>query len=507
MSRKKIANTVLVSLLGTVMVIAGCSKSDPQGEGQPGSGKGSTEINIMTVFFTPEPPGEDDMTKKEIENKTNTKLKISWVSSNNYDDKTNVTLASGDIPELMLILDPYSPQVKTMAAQGAFWDLTPFIKDYKNLSSFPAQSWQNTSINGKSYGIPRVRPLDGSGNFPLVRKDWLDKLGLKTPANMNQMYEVMKAFTEKDPDGNGKNDTIGLTGLVTSDGMGSFVWVENVMNGSNGRWKEKDGKLADTVFDPGTREALVWLNKAYKDGIIAPDFPTLKQSQVREMITTNKAGIFADAIKPSWLLTGQMRKTNPQADMMPLTYLEGPSGKYVPKDSGAYGMYVIPKTVPEAKLRSILQFMDYGATQEGWMLASYGFQGVHYTEKDGVITPTEQAVKDNVGVFVHLFANLDKYERAYQTGIPLDFLNRNKQIIDERAKYSVSSPAVGLNSETYIKVGKDYDKKIQDLKVKIILGREPITAWDDYVGKLKSDAQYQQIITEINNDYKKRNPK
>ncbi|TBL75796.1 extracellular solute-binding protein [Paenibacillus thalictri] len=497
-----VAGAALISTL-----LAGCAKSGPQGQGAPGADKGPTTIQMMTVFFTPEPPGDDDVTKKEIEKRTNTKLNISWVSSNNYDDKTNVTLASGDIPELMLVLDPFHPQVKTMAAQGAFWDLTPYIKDYKNLSAFPALSWQNSAIGGKNYGIPRVRPLEGSGNFPLVRKDWLDKLGLKPPTTMDQMYEVMKAFTEGDPDGNGKKDTIGFTGLVNPDGMGSFAWVENTLNGANGRWKEKDGKLVDTIFEPGTRDTLVWLNKAYKDGIIAPDFPTLKNSQVRDMITTNKAGIFADAIKPSWLLTGQMRKTNPQADLLPLTYLEGPQGKYVPKDSGVYGMYVIPKTVPEAKMKKLLEFMDYGATEDGWMLASFGLKDVHYTVKDGVIAPTEQATKDNVGVFLHLFANLDKYERAYQTGIPADFLNRNKQIIDERAKYSIADPAFGLNSDTYTKVGKDYDKKAMDLKVKIILGREPITAWDDYVGKLKSDAQYQKIAAEINDEYKKKKAK
>ncbi|UQZ83201.1 Lipoprotein LipO precursor [Paenibacillus konkukensis] len=505
--RKQAWTLALTSVVGAAALLSGCSGGAEQNGADAGKDAGPTQISVMTVFFTPEPPGEDDVTKKEIEKNTNTKLNISWVSGNNYDDKMNVTLASGDIPELMLVLDPYHPQVQTMAAQGAFWDLTPYIKDYKHLSELPALSWQNSSINGRSYGIPRVRPLEGSGSFPLIRKDWLDKLGLPVPADMDQMYETMKAFKEKDPDGNGKNDTIGFSGLVSSDGMGSFGWVENVFNGTNGRWKEKDGKLLNTVYEPGTREALVWLTKAYQDGIIAPDFPTLKTTQVRDLITTSKAGIFADAIKPSWLLTGQMRKTNPQADLLPLTYLEGPNGKFVPKDSGVYGMYVIPTTVPEAKMKKLLQFMDYGATEEGWMLASFGLKDVHYTVKDGVIAPTEQAAKDNVGVFLHLFANLDRYERAYQTGIPADFLNRNKQIIDERAKYSVADPAVGLNSETYLKIGKDYDKKIQDLKVKIILGREPIAAWDEFVAKLKADAQYRKIDEEINAEYAKRKGK
>ncbi|MFH5185224.1 hypothetical protein ACHHV8_22690 [Paenibacillus sp. TAB 01] len=279
--------------------------------------------------------------------------------------------------------------------------------------------------------------------------------------------------------------------------------MENVFNNTQGKWKLKDGQLIDVTFDKGTRDALLWLNKAFTEGIISPDFPTLKNSQVREMITTNKAGSFSDAMNPSWLLTGQLRKTTPKADLLPLTYLEGPEGKYVPKDSGAYGMYVIPKSVPEDKVKKILKFMDYGATEEGSVLANYGLKEVHYTEKDGLKTTNEQAIKDKVAAYGGLFANLDKYQRGYQSGIPADFMNRNRKIIDERTKYAVPNPAVGVISETAIKVGKEFDKKIQDMKTKVIMGREPITAWDDFIAGLKTNADYQKIITETNEAYKK----
>lgn len=504
MTKNKFGIGFLAIVMVISVILSGCGKKGEQDGKLTENVNEPTEIKIMTIFFTPEPPGDDDIVKKEIEKQSNTKLNISWVSSNNYEDKTNVTLASGDIPELMLVLNPHHPQIKTMAAQGAFWDLTSYINDYPNMSKFPKESWENTSIDGKNFGIPRVRPLEGSAAFPLVRKDWLDQLGLKAPTDMDELYEVMKAFTEQDPDGNKKKDTIGFSGFVTPEGMGTLGWVENVFNGSNGNWKLSDGKLIDTTLEEGTRESLIWLNKAFKEGLIAPDFPTLKHSQVREMITTNKAGIFADAMKPSWLLTGQMRKTNSEADVLPLAYLEGPFGKFVPKDTGAYGMYVIPKTVSESKMKKILEFMDYGATEQGMMLASFGFKDVHYTVENDVIIPTEQASKDNVGVFSHLFANLDKYERGYQTGIPADFLKRNKEIIDERAKHSIPNPAFGLHSDTAVKVGNDYAKKIQDKKVKIIMGREPITAWDEFVEKLKADPQYQKIIAEVNEDYNKK---
>ncbi|MBW7453249.1 extracellular solute-binding protein [Paenibacillus sepulcri] len=487
------------------LLLAACGQNGNQ-ENQAANGESSSkpvEISIMSDYFSPEPPSDQDPIRQEIEKKTNTKLNITWVSSNNFTDKTNVTLASGDMPELMLLRSPYQAQVRKMAEQGAFWDLTPYLKDYKNLSAFPEDSWKNTSLNGNYYGIPFVRPLFGTEGMPIVRKDWLDKLGLQPPKTLDDMYNVMKAITEKDPDGNGKNDTVGLAANVTQTDMGSLSWIENVMNGNYGKWKDQGGKLIDTTFEQGTRDALLWLNKVYKEGLLAADFPTLKNTQVRESITTNKAGIFADAIKPTWLLTGQMRAANPQADLLYLPYLEGPKGKFAPKGSGAYGFWVIPKTVPEAKMKQILAFMDYGATEEGSVMANFGIEGEHYNVKDGMYLFTEKA-KEYTGVIFPIFQSIDKYAFAYQTGIPEDFLKRNMSIIDEQAKDGMANPSVGLNSDTYNKVGADYDKRTQDMKVKVILGRESIEAWDKYAADLKADPQYQQIISEFNEDYQKR---
>ncbi|MFH5182555.1 extracellular solute-binding protein [Paenibacillus sp. TAB 01] len=327
---KKQSVLALSCFIGLSGVLAACGSQKEEGAGGKDAAGKPVEISIMSDYYSPEPPSEQDPIRQEIEKRTNTKLNITWVSANNYTDKTNVTLASGDLPELMLLRDPYQAQIRKMADQGAFWDLTPYLKDYKNLSAYPKESWTNTSLNGKNYGIPFVRPLYGTEGMPIVRKDWLDNLGLKTPANLDDMYKVMKAFTEQDPDGNGKKDTIGLTASVAQYNMGNLGWVENVMNGNYGKWKEKDGKLIDLTFEQGTRDALVWLNKVYKEGLLAADFPTLKSSQVRENITAGKAGILTEAIKPTWLLTGQMRSANPKADLLALSYLERTAGQICP---------------------------------------------------------------------------------------------------------------------------------------------------------------------------------
>jgi ABC-type glycerol-3-phosphate transport system substrate-binding protein len=145
-------------------------------------------------------------------------------------------LASGDLSDLNLVLNIFDSQVVQMATSGAFWDITPYIKDYKTLSAMPAVVWDNAKIKGKNYGVPRPRPLEGSWGVH-VRKDWLDKLGMKVPETMDEMYAVLKAFTEKDPDGNGKADTLGsqvkLMLMAWACMVGLKMYLTTIMDSGN----------------------------------------------------------------------------------------------------------------------------------------------------------------------------------------------------------------------------------------------------------------------------------
>ncbi|MBP1994290.1 extracellular solute-binding protein [Paenibacillus eucommiae] len=513
MRKKKILTMIIPLVLTLAMVVSGCSKS----AGEPTAGTGvtspspkvsaaPTDISIMLIQFTPESLPADNPVLKEIEKRTNTNMKITWVPKNNFDEKVSVTLAAGDLPDMMQINSVFAPLVKQMAKQGLFWDITPYIKDYKNLSALPKDTWENSKIYGKNYGVPRVRPLDGGGGLPMLRMDWLNKLNLKMPETLDELYIVLKAFAENDPDGNGKADTIPFAGEVTPESMGRLTFVEQVYNGA-GTWKLKNGKLVHTALEPGTRDALIWLNKAYKEKLLDPDLAIRKSTQTEELIMTGKSGATSGALNATWKYAEPLRKTVPEADIAPVTYLIGPDGKFSIKEGGFAGMFVIPKRVPEEKMKQILAFMDYGTSEEGADLANYGFEGVHYTKKDGFINSTEQATKDMVAsnVLGQMFTKFAKYSRAFLTGIPKDMYDRNIKVIDERAKISVSDPAIGLESETYLKVGKDFDKKLQDLKTKIIIGKEDIAAYDAMVTKLKADTDFQKIITEMNEAYQAKN--
>ncbi|THF82128.1 extracellular solute-binding protein [Cohnella fermenti] len=517
-SAGKLSLILLSFALAGGALLSACSQNSDGSDasGSPSAGASAsasasseppTPISIMTTFFGDEPPGPDNVVIKEIEKRTNTKLNITWVSSNSYNEKVNVTLASGDFPDLTLILDNFAQNVRTMAAQGAFWDLEPYIKDYPNLMEYPQEAWDNSRYqDGKIYSIPRVRGLDTG--MVAVRKDWLDRLGMEPPQTTDELYEVMKAFTTGDPDGNGTADTVGLVGYISADGLnlGSFNSILNTFQGANGGWKiDGNGNLVNMTTDPSTKEALAWMRKAYEEGLIHKDFATLKNTQAREIVMAGKAGVNFEPVSGSWVMTEGVRKIDPQGDMLPLVSLTNPKGEqYVGKGIGYYGTFVIPKTVSEEKMKKILSFFDYGASPEGYELGAYGFADVHFTKDGDFYQQTEQAKKDIVSTsaFGQVFTRFNKYAYAVAPNVSTDYYERSKGIIDQISEISVSDPTNGLYSETWSKYRNEWLKKTTDLQVKIILGSVSLESWDDYAAKLAEDTNWIKSIQELNDAYK-----
>lgn len=502
--------SVLSCVLAFSLVASACGSGDSGSSDSAGSGssKGDVKqeapmkVSIMTTYYTPEPPGPDNVIVKEFEKRTNTDLDIIWVSSNNYGDKLSVTLASGDIPDLVLLDDPFNAQVRSMVAQGAFWDITDVVKDYPNLMKFPDATWNNQKQrDGRNYGVPRVRPVEGGSGF-IIREDWLNKLNLPVPQTTDELYTALKAFKDNNPDGLKPTEVVPFAGATAADHLSNFIHLQNAFTGTHWHWKEQDGELARVDLMPEVREFIVYMKRLYDEKLIPEDFAVLKGSQVSDLVKGGKAGVYENIVENSWEPTEELRKTNPDATFLPLVSLNG----FASKDNGSFGMFAIPKKVSEEKMKKLVALLDYGASEEGSDLANYGFEGVHHTLENGFKVSTEQAKTDIVAqqALGQIFLKYDKYLRAWRTGIPTDMYERNKKIIDEREKISIPDPATGLYSETNLTKGGELDKKIFDLKVKVIMGVESLEAWDQFVEQLRVNPDLIKITDELNQSYKAR---
>ena len=60
-----------------------------------------------------------------------------------------------------------------------------------------------------------------------MKSEWLTKLGLQEPQTLDEFYDMLKAFKEKDPNGNGQKDEYAWGGVGTAG-------IVNYLRGSFG---------------------------------------------------------------------------------------------------------------------------------------------------------------------------------------------------------------------------------------------------------------------------------
>jgi putative aldouronate transport system substrate-binding protein len=130
---------------------------------------------------------------------------------------------------------------------------------------------------------------------------------------MNDILAISDAFTHKDPDGNGKNDTYGIA--LDKD----FYRAIGLMNGFHaykGIWlKDTSGKLVYSSIQPEMKTALMKLQDMFKSGQIDKEFGVKDMGKVNESFGTNKIGIFFGDIDNG---TAPLRQQTPNVKWIPL---------------------------------------------------------------------------------------------------------------------------------------------------------------------------------------------
>lgn len=303
MSKKGILKK-LISLFLALMILglAGCGSGSAQNPNNSSANEKVT-INVLRFFAAPEYPEDGGPAKAEILKKLSKDglpdidYKVSLVASGNQSDytaKLNLLASSGQLPDL---LDIDMQSMMKFADEGLILPLNDLVNKSTLLKKMvrPADI-QAITYKNNIFALPPVyRPEKFNGpnvTSITVREDWLNALGLQKPETLDQLHEVLKAFTKNDPDKNGKNDTYGLTGdkNTTFDFVfGAFGVVSGINNDS---WFERDGKLKNGKTLPETKEALTILAQWYKEGLIDPDFPVMENKQMQEKIINSKAGMY-----------------------------------------------------------------------------------------------------------------------------------------------------------------------------------------------------------------------
>ena len=225
------------------------------------------------------------------------KLTYDWVvAEEQFDQKMNVSIASGDLPDLMWLK---AAQLKELAQEGELYDLTDLFDQYANEYAKETlmadmNQFDTAKVDGRLYAIPHTASSFDSLGVLFIRTDWLQKLNLPEPTTLAELETIIRAFATQDPDGNGVDDTYGLAlqkefykhahasavGLFYGYHAYPMSWIET-----------EDGSLAYGSVQPEMRDALLKLQEWYKEGLIDPEFGVKDKAKVKETVSAGKVGV------------------------------------------------------------------------------------------------------------------------------------------------------------------------------------------------------------------------
>lgn len=488
----------VVLLAGSVIGCSGKKEEAASPGGEAAAPSAATQkISMMYPLYN-NPPKKTEVWKI-MEDKLNIEFEPMAIPSAQFGDKLQASIAANDLPDITHYWSFPDPKFTTYAKQGAFLQLDDLIKDTKYIKNIPQEQFDLIKVEGKLYGIPRPA---NPGRAVMIRKDWLDNLGLPIPKTLDEFYEVAVKFAKEDPDQNGKDDTVGI---ILNQSMGWHLDPIFMAFDSGNGWKElEDGTLINAALTPQRKEALAWLNKLYMAGGIDQNFTIMKDNQMWEKLESGKAGLFLGGHTNDYnRFVVNLHKVDPKAELIMIRPPVGPGGKTgYPGGTGFFGQFALPSHIDKDKAKRAIELLDWQMSQEANDLRKMGIEGVHHTKnEDGTITMIGN--KYNEEGIANLMWNIpnDPFNDI-ALDAPAEIQEAQRQNLTGLGDLDVKNPAVTyVPSSSVAEKLAELNKMSQEIAVKIVIGTEPIEAFDKFVDNWKAKGG-EELTKEVNEWYK-----
>ncbi|MFD2114565.1 extracellular solute-binding protein [Paenibacillus yanchengensis] len=427
--KKKVFRSGLISLMmAIILVISACSGGGGNKEQQTNNnnnGTAPTETNagnassddkfnpvgefpiakeqITLKMFAPQYASienmETNLFTKWVEEKTNIKLQWDLAPDSALNDRKNLMLASGDYPEVIWNGSLTKEEQMKYGAQGVFIPLNDLIDKYapnvkKAMEDIPYLKGSITAPDGNIYAIPQVNECYHCDNALKlwINKAWLDKLEMDIPTTTEEFFEVMKAFKEKDPNGNNKQDEIPLTGSdemwvgnVSAFLMNSFI-LDDYTEKNKGTFLRVIDEKVDFVADKDEwRQGLEYLNKLYAEGLIDPAAFTQNADAIQQLANREGENIMGGLTTALLSYAYPMNDSTPRhKDYVVVPPLKGPNGVQQTLFFGGITnsqFAITNKATPEQQIAAI-RLVDLMFTEEAITLQEHGPEGTGWRKAE-----------------------------------------------------------------------------------------------------------------------------
>jgi putative aldouronate transport system substrate-binding protein len=458
-------------------------------------GRGGTVSTVQITYLPPFPGRDENPYWQELEHRLGVTLEPNFVPVANYTERAATVFAGGDLPDLMWVDAVLVPNLGELVTQGAFTDLTDYLtgdalQDYPNLAAFPDYVWRNAAVNGRLYGIPRPRTR---ANLQLMfRQDWAEAVGMPEPENAEGFRQLLVAFTERDPDGNGRADTWGLS---STNPLYSLAYFQQMFGAPNGWRLGADGRLTNIIETEEHRAAITYARELFAAGVFHPDAASMNTAQAKDGLVAGHFGGYLDGIVglPGPVgLRARAKQVDPDANVIGLVpFGAGDAPAVYHTSTGYFGYTTIPASAgaDEERVRELLRILNYFAApfgSEERVFLESGVEGLHHTlQPDGVRVKTERGSLDIGDPGSGLSALTNAPPVFYYPETP-DDAQYMQGLAEESLAIGIDNPVWGLYSPTEAERGGELGQLVSDRHSSIINGREPLDSLDQMVAEWRS---------------------
>lgn len=306
---------------------------------------------VTYTIFSQQPAYITDLATNEFtkwyEEQTNVRLEWQVAAPDALDEARSLLLASGDYPDIFMWANVTPEEEVLYGSQGVFVALNDLIDDHapELKGIFASRSYLEGAIttpDGNIYSLPHINECYHCAHSmrAWINEEWLETLGLDMPTTTDEFYDVLVAFRDRDPNGNGEADEIPLVGATTGWNprvydffINSFIYNPGPDRNPIGeRLFLENGEVVATYAEPEFRDALRYLHRLYEEDLIAPESFTQDNRQLAQLATNPDVPIIgAGTFGVWWGITGQDNTVNADGTIRGRTYralapLEGPKG-------------------------------------------------------------------------------------------------------------------------------------------------------------------------------------
>ncbi|TYP70560.1 extracellular solute-binding protein [Paenibacillus methanolicus] len=489
---------------------------------------------------------ENNVLQKYMKDNLGIDVKYDWIvtdTNDAYKTKLRLMLSSGEKMPDVITYRGDMETVNMLIDSGQFMDVGELFdkyagEAYKTGVALNPDTWLPVTRDGQRMALPVLDYAYNDDMLLWLRQDWMDKLGLQAPKTVADFEAIMDAFVNKDPDGNGKSDTIGLaTGFKNTylGWMSDISWLFGAYGTLPGQWnKGADGALSYGSVDPAAKQALSTLKTWMDKGYISKDSGIKDEVSGSELFTKGQAGaIVGRNWLPDWPF-GDLLNNVPGAKYKGYPLPAGPDGK-IGAQSGnpsVNGWMLINKDAknPEALLRYYNFFFENWANPQAGSEFENGFaEGYDWAKlPDGTITkdPAKDPdlfpdYADRTHLVEPIYYSLT-FEGARIPSLYADTMIKlasggtpetpyEKQTAGVRKPENIEAMKIVLDqkdirmknyfqgplTETMKQKNELLNKLINQAYSKIIYGQSPIDEFDTMVANWKKSGG-DQITTEVN---------